>query len=95
MFISKFESVDGNPNAQQVEDWAEEFFHNLLTVMNTFFSYVEVAEAVERMSAIPFGDVIREQLEGESDKIIEIAINKVDELLEMELEFMRAYVEEK
>lgn len=93
MFISKFESVDGVLNTEQVEEWAEEFFHNLLTVMNTFFTHVDVSEAVDRMSAIPFENVVREQLEGESEIVLETAVNKFNELLEMELEFMRSYVE--
>jgi hypothetical protein len=93
MFISKFERKDGILNEQQVEEWAETFFHNMLTVMNTFFTHVDVEEAVSRMADIPFERVTREQLEGESDEVIAIAVKTVNELFADEMEFMRSYMD--
>lgn len=93
MHISKFESVNGVPDETQIEAWAEGYFHNLLNMFNTFFTQVSVAEAVERMSKIPFDQLIREALEGENEIIVEKAVAVVNEKVEMELEFMRAYLD--
>lgn len=93
MHISKFDSVNGAPDESQIEAWAEGYFHNLLNMFNTFFTQVSVAEAVERMSQIPFGQLIREALEGENEAIIDKAVAVVNEKVEMELEVMRAYID--
>ena len=34
MHISKFEHVEGSPIEEQVEEWAETFFFNLMTILN-------------------------------------------------------------
>lgn len=92
--LSRFNSEGGKVDETQVEEWAEGYFHNLLTVFNSFFTVVEPKEAFSRMEKIPFTDIVAEELEGESEEIIKIAVEKTRELAEMELDFMRAYVEE-
>ncbi len=93
MHISKFDSVNGVPDETQIQIWVESHFHNLLNIFNTFFTQLSVEEAVERMAQIPFGQLITEALEGESDAIIKMAVEIVNEKVEMELEFMRAYLD--
>ncbi|MDD3269914.1 MAG: hypothetical protein PHX14_11375 [Syntrophomonadaceae bacterium] len=90
--VSKFDSVNGVPDEEQIENWTAEFFHSLINVFNSFFCKLELDDAVSRMSIIPFEKLVKEQLEDEKEEVINIAVAKVKELAEMELEFMRAYV---
>jgi hypothetical protein len=94
MHVSKFEYVDGNPVEEQVEEWAETFFFNLMTILNSFLSYVDVAEAVARLKSIPFDELVREELEGEDKAVVNIAVTKVLELTEAEISFQECYIEE-
>lgn len=89
--LSRFEFVNGKPNREEIEIWTENYFFNLLNTLNAFFSHVDVKEAASRMSAIPFDELIREQLEGESEEVIQIAVEKIKELAEIEMDFMRSY----
>lgn len=93
MHISKFDSINGIPDETQIENWVETYFQNMLNIFNTFFTQVSPAEAVERMSQIPFGQLVAEALEGESEDIINKAVQFINEKAEMELEFMRAYLD--
>lgn len=89
--ISKFDHIDGRPDEEQVEAWAEAFFFNLLNVLNAFFSRVDINEAAERMSLIPFDKLILEQLEDESEEVKQIATRRIVELAETEVTFLKAY----
>ncbi len=91
--LSKFESKDGIPNIEQVEAWAESFFFNLLNILNAFFVHLEIEEVVSRMELIPFDQLVAEQLEGENAEIIKIAVDKVNDLAEMEMDFLQTYSE--
>ncbi|HHW60353.1 MAG TPA: hypothetical protein GX404_00435 [Syntrophomonadaceae bacterium] len=91
-FISRFESIDGIPNEEQIEEWTESFFHSLLNILNSFFSHVSVEEAVSRMELVPFAELVQDELRGESEEIVAIAVSKVNELAEIELAFMRSYL---
>jgi len=93
MFISKFDSVNGVPDADQIQTWAEGYFQNMTMVLNSFFVHVSAVEAVERMAHVPFAELVTEELEGESEAVIKIATEIVSELATIELECMRAYVE--
>ena len=92
MFISKFDSIDGVPDADQIQTWVEGYFQNMIMMLNTFFVHVSPAEAVERMSAVPFAQLAAEELEGESEAVISLAVEIINELAAVELEFMRAYI---
>jgi len=81
------------PDEEQIEAWVEEYFFSLFNLFNVFFSKVEAKEAVSRMSSIPFDKLLKEELEGESEEIIEIALGKLKELVETEMQVMKAYVE--
>lgn len=91
--LSKFDSVNGIPDREQIENWTETFFFNLLSIFNAFFSHVDVKEAASRMGAISFDDLVREQLEDESEEIINIAVEKIKELIEIEMDFLKSYTE--
>lgn len=93
MHISKFNLIDGVPNEKQIQEWTESYFQNMLTVLNSFFAHVSVAEAVDRMAQVPFAQLVTEALEGESEAVIKMAVDVINEKAEMELEFMRAYLE--
>lgn len=92
MHISKFEHVDGQPVEEQVEEWAETYFFNLMNILNPFLSHVEVADAVERLKGIPFDQLVIEELEGEDQAVLTIAVNKISELAEAEISFQESYV---
>ncbi len=92
MFISKFDSIDGIPDADQIQTWVEGYFQNMIMMLNTFFVHVSPAEAVERMAVVPFAQLLTEELEGESEPVISLAVEIINELAAVELEFMRAYI---
>jgi len=93
MHISKFDSVNGVPDETQIQEWTETYFYGLLTIFNTFFAQLSVAEAVERMSQIPFAQLAAEELEGESEIIINMAVELVNDMAKTELDVMQAYLE--
>lgn len=91
--MSKFDFLDGRPDEEQIETWVEEYFHNMLNILNTFFTVIDLEEAVARMKAIPFETLLKEQLEDESEEVLEIAIARLKELLAIELEFRECYID--
>ncbi|HOQ10338.1 MAG TPA: hypothetical protein PLG09_09470 [Syntrophomonadaceae bacterium] len=92
MQISRFEHVNGIPVEEKVEEWVETYFHNMMTVLNSFLSYVDIAVAVDRLKSIPFDKLVREELEGESEAVLTIAVNKIQELAEAEISFQESYL---
>ncbi|MFY9120019.1 MAG: hypothetical protein ACOXZ6_10770 [Syntrophomonadaceae bacterium] len=92
MHISKFEHVDGQPVEEQVEEWAETYFFNMMNILNPFLSHVDVAEAVERLKSIPFDQLVIEELEGEDEAVLTIAVNKIREMAEAEIAFQESYI---
>jgi hypothetical protein len=90
--ISKFDHIDGKPDEEQIENWVEEYFHNMLNILNTFFTVLDLKEALARMKAIPFESLIKEQLEDESEEVLKIAVARLNELLAIEIEFREYYV---
>lgn len=89
---SKFGSINGEPDEEQIENWVAQFYQSMSNIFNSFFSKVDLEEAVSRISLIPFEDMVREQLQGESEQVITIAVAKMKELIDTELEIMRAYI---
>jgi hypothetical protein len=92
MHISKFKSINGVPDEDQVQAWVESFFQNTTMVLNSFFVHVSAAEAVERMALVPFAKLVAEQLDGENETVIQMAVEFINELAGIELECMRAYL---
>lgn len=89
----KFYFENGIIEGEQIENWVEAYFSRLMDLFNGFFVRVDAAEAVSRISIIPFEKLLKEELEGEDPEVIEIAVAKLKELLETELEIMRSYLE--
>lgn len=91
MAQSRFDHIDGRPDEDQVCNWTDGFFFSLLNTLNSFYAQVEFKNASERLQAVPFDKLVLEQLTGESDEVMEIALNRVKELLDNEIEFLKAY----
>lgn len=89
--FSRFKAEYGQMDEELILNWTEAFFFNLMNVLNSFLSHLDVGEAAARLRAIPFDELVTEQLEGESEETIRIAVARINELREMELEFMDAY----
>lgn len=92
--LSRFNCIDGQPDKDQVEVWAESYFYNLMNILNAFFSQVDIQETIARMSCIPFDELVAKELEDESPEVIAIAVNKTLELLETEMELLHIYLDE-
>lgn len=90
--LSRFNCIDGKPDEDQVEVWAESYFYNIMNILNAFFSQMDVTETIARMSCIPFDQLVAEELEDESPEVIAIAVNKALELLEIEMKLLKAYL---
>lgn len=91
MVQSRFDHVNGKPDEDQVCDWVDQFFFGLLNTLNSFYAQVELKNAGERLNAVPFDKLVLEQLAGETDEVKEIAVSRVKELLDNEVEFLNAY----
>lgn len=91
--LSRFTMVDGRPDEDEVQDFVDAYFFNMMTVLNAFFARVEMAEALSRLELIPFGDMISEELDDEDEQTIGQAVERITELVEMELEVIRSYLE--
>lgn len=86
-------NLAGEPLEDEIELWVHRYFQSVMEILNGFFAHVAATEAVERFEVISFADLIKEQLEGEPPAVIELAINQINDLKAVELEFMRLYCE--
>jgi len=91
MATSKFALVNGVPDREQIEEWAESYFQGLLTMMNLFYSRTDMSEVLKSMEAIPFNQMAAKELEDESLEVIELAMTLIDEIAAREIEYIRAY----
>ena len=89
----KFNFENGVIEEELIEDWVESYFSRLMNLFNGFFAKVEAAEAVSRISVIPFEKLILEELAEEDPEVKKIALAKLKELVETELEIMKSYLE--
>lgn len=90
--LSRFNYIDGKPDEDQVEIWAESYFCSIMNILNAFFYQLDITETIARIKCIPFDELVAEELEDESPEVIAIAVNKTLELLEMEMELLQAYL---
>lgn len=90
----KLSNEDGTPDVEQIEEWVEGYFYSVLNILNGFLCTVDIHEATARMDDVPFDNLVREQLENESDEVIQIAITRIKELAAAEIEVMKAYCEQ-
>ncbi len=92
MFQPKFDLNSDQLN-EQVEEWTQQFFFNLMNTLNGFFATISVEETLERLKCINFADLALDQLEDESDQIRSIAAAKIEELAKIEIGYIEAYSE--
>lgn len=92
MTKSRFTMIDGSPDYDEVEAWAEGYFQSLLKMMNGFYAQVEMTEVVTSMQAIPFHRLATQELEGESPEVVELAVQVIAAMVEREIEYMQAYI---
>jgi len=93
MAASRFEHIDGIPDIEQIEEWAENYYQSLLTMMNPLFSHVNMNDVVDSLSAIQFNRLVSEELTGESAEIIKLAMECVEKVADREIEYIKAYIE--
>ena len=92
MATSRFALVNGAPDSQQIEEWAESYFQGLLTMLNLFYSRTDMSEVLKSMEAIPFNQMAAQELDGESLEVIELAMDLINEIAAREIEYIRAYL---
>ena len=91
--VSRFKCIDGKPDEMEIETWAEAYFGSMMNIFNGFFCHVGINDALSRMVKIPFEKLVQEQLDGESQEVIDIAVAKVKDLADIEIEHIKAYAE--
>lgn len=92
MAMSRFALVNGAPDIEQIEEWAEGYFQGLLSMMNLFYSRTDMSEVLKSMEAIPFNQMAAQELDGESLEVIEIAMELIDKIAAREIEYIKAYM---
>lgn len=92
MFQQKF-NLNSDNIVEQVEEWTQQFFFDLMNTLNGFFANISVEETLERLKCINFANLALEQLEDESDLIKSIASAKIQELAKNEIGYIEAYIE--
>ncbi|MEN6460341.1 MAG: hypothetical protein ABFC94_03090 [Syntrophomonas sp.] len=88
---NRFDLSGKTPIEEQVHDWTEQFFYNLMNILNSFYSRVSLTETLNSLKGIDFTRLVLEQLEDESDEIKAMASAKVEELARVEIEYMESY----
>ncbi len=88
---SRFALVNGVPDSEQIQEWAESYFQGLINMMNCFYSRTDMAGVLQSMEAVPFNQMAAKELEDESLEVIEIAMTLIDEIAAREIEYIRAY----
>lgn len=88
---SKFDSYGAAPIEEQVHEWTEQFFINMMNILNSFYARVSLEDTLNSLKGIDFTHLVREQLEDESDEIKSIAIAKITELAAQEIAYLESY----
>ncbi|MGI6433773.1 MAG: hypothetical protein ACOX0F_00080 [Syntrophomonadaceae bacterium] len=91
--MSRFDDENNQPDEERVEQWVEEFYGGLMNVFNGFFSHIDLKETIERIKDIPFESLVLEQLIGENEEVKLIALRRVRELADAEIEYLQGYAE--
>lgn len=88
---SKFDLSGKTPIEEQVHDWTEQFFYNLMNILNSFYTRVSLEDTINSLKGIDFTRLVLEQLEDENDEIKTMASTKVLELARVEIEYIESY----
>lgn len=91
--MSRFDDENNQPDEERVEQWVEEFYGGLMNVFNGFFSHIDLKETIERIKDIPFESLVLEQLIGENEEVKLMALRRVRELADAEIEYLQGYAE--
>ncbi|MGI5912381.1 MAG: hypothetical protein ACOX6E_07380 [Syntrophomonadaceae bacterium] len=89
---SQFHLIDGQCDIDQIEDWVQSFFDSTVNLINSFYYRLDLNETINALINIPFEEMVREQLKNESEQVITIAVAKIKELADMQIEYLKAYV---
>ncbi|WP_054696341.1 hypothetical protein [Syntrophomonas palmitatica] len=91
--ISKFSQINGKADEDEVLAWVDSYFYNLMNIFSAFFAKIEVAETISRIECIPFDELVRQELEDEGEETIVLAVNRIMEMVAIEMEMMRSYLD--
>ncbi|MGE5380890.1 MAG: hypothetical protein ACM3NT_07445 [Methylocystaceae bacterium] len=86
-------SSTGEPLEDEIEIWVNSYFQSIMDILNSFYMYLTPGEAADRLELVSFTDLVREQLEGEPEAVVEMADKLINELKTIEVDFIRAYAE--
>ncbi len=92
MATSRFNLVNGIPDSEQIEEWAEAYFESLLRMMNLFYARTDLTSVLESMEAIQFSQMAAQELAGETPEVIATAMKIIDEIAVREIEYIKAYM---
>lgn len=88
---SRFGLIDGIPDSEQIEAWAESYYQGLLHMMHGFYAQADMDEVLASMQAIPFHLLATQELDRESPEVIELAMQFINDIAAREIEYMQAY----
>ncbi|MEN6348678.1 MAG: hypothetical protein ABFD08_04675 [Syntrophomonas sp.] len=88
---SKFDLQGKTPIEEQVDEWTEQFFYNLMNILNNFYTRVSIEETLNSLKGIDFTRLVFEQLEEESEEIKAMAAAKIMELAQVEIAYLESY----
>lgn len=91
---SRFNLIDGEPDPEQLEIWAEGFFQGLLKMMNGFYARADMQEVLASMQAAPFERLATQELAGESPEVIDMAVGFIQMIAQREIEYLQLYLEQ-
>lgn len=90
--VSKFGLIDGEPDLEQIEEWAEEYYSGLLNMMKPLLARAEINDMLNSLAAIPFEKLVTEALAGESPAVIKLAIDQTKQIAAREISYIQAYM---
>ncbi|MDD4803392.1 MAG: hypothetical protein PHF24_10740 [Syntrophomonas sp.] len=90
--MSNFQLMNGIPDQEQIEAWAEEYYRNLLSMMKPLWSKADINDVLKSLEAIPFDKLVSEQLTEESAAVIKLAVDQVKQTAAREIEYIKAYM---
>ncbi|PKM76967.1 MAG: hypothetical protein CVU90_09530 [Firmicutes bacterium HGW-Firmicutes-15] len=91
-YTSKFNLIDGVPDLEQIEEWAEEYYNGLVSMMKPLWGLADINDVLKSMAGIPFDKLVTDELAGESATLINLAIDQVKQIGTREIEYIKAYM---
>ncbi|MDD3365354.1 MAG: hypothetical protein PHZ03_10270 [Syntrophomonas sp.] len=89
---SKFNIIDGVPDLEQIEEWAEDYYNGVLSMMKPLWGFIDINDVLKSMAGISFDKLVTEELVGESAAVIKLAIDQVNQIAAREIEYIKAYM---